>query len=108
MLLRFALILLAGMTAGRFFEKIGVPPLMGMLISGILMGPYVLNLIDPIVLEISSSIRRIALIIILIRAGMNLKVEDLKKVGRPAFLMCFVPASMEILGMIILAPRFSI
>lgn len=104
MLLSFALILLVGMAAGRLCSMVKLPPLMGMLIAGIAMGPSCLNVLDPSVLEISSQLRRIALIIILIRAGLNLKIEDLKKVGRPAILMCFVPAAFEIFGMVLLAP----
>lgn len=106
MLLSFALILLIGMAAGWACSKVKLPPLLGMLITGIVMGPSCMNLIDGSVLEISPQLRRIALIIILIRAGLNLKIEDLKKVGRPAILMCFVPASFEIAGMMLLAPVF--
>lgn len=104
MLLSFALILLVGMALGKLCSRIGLPPLLGMLIAGIAMGPSCLNLIDPSVLSISSQLRRIALIIILLRAGLNLKVEDLKKNGRPAIMMCFVPATFEIVGMALLAP----
>lgn len=104
MLLSFALILLIGMAGGWLCSRIKLPPLLGMLIAGIVMGPACLNLIDSSVLDISAQLRRIALIIILIRAGLNLKIEDLKKVGRPAILMCFVPASFEIAGMVLLAP----
>ena len=104
MLLSFALILLTGMISGWICSKVKLPPLIGMLIAGIVLGPYCMNLIDSSVLEISSDIRRIALIIILIRAGLNLKTEDLLKAGRPAVLMCFVPAVFEIIGMVLLAP----
>lgn len=76
-----------------------------MIIAGILIGPYVLNLIDSSILNISADIRKIALIIILIRAGLKLNLNDLKKVGRPAVLMCFVPAAFELVGMVLLAPR---
>lgn len=106
MLLSLALILLAGMAAGKLFAKIQLPPLMGMLITGIVIGPHCLGFLDESVLNISAQLRQIALIIILIRAGLNLKMEDLKKVGRPAILMCFVPATFEIIGMVLLAPRF--
>ena len=92
------------MGAGRLCAKGKLPPLLGMLMSGILLGPYCLNRIDPSVLAISGELRRIALIIILLRAGLNLKIEDLMKNGRPALLMCFVPASLEIIGMALLAP----
>ena len=105
MLLSLALILLIGMFMGWFFKKIHLPSLTGMLITGIVLGPYVLNLIDGSILNISADIRKIALIIILTRAGLSLNIEDLKRVGRPAILMCFVPACFEILGMILLAPK---
>lgn len=104
MLFSFALILVCGMGAGWLLAKLRLPPLAGMLMAGILIGPYCLNLIDPSVLNISSDLRRIALIIILIRAGLNLRVDDLRKNGRPAILMCFVPAVFEIAGMLIAAP----
>lgn len=104
MLISFALILVGGMAVGWLCEKINLPPLAGMLIVGIVIGPYCMNLIDSSVLNISSELRRIALIIILLRAGLNLKIDDLKKVGRPAILMCFVPATFEIIGMLVFAP----
>lgn len=75
-----------------------------MIFTGVLLGPYALNLIDVSILNISSELRRIALIIILMRAGLSLDLNDLKKVGRPAVLMCFLPACFEILGMVLLAP----
>ncbi len=105
MLLSIALIMLLGMFMGQICKKIHLPSLMGMLITGIVLGPYVLNLIDSSILNISAELRKIALIIILTRAGLSLKIDDLKKVGRPAILMCFVPACFEILGMILLAPK---
>ena len=104
MLLSIALILLLGMLMGWLCKKIHLPGLAGMLLTGILLGPYALNLIDSSLLNISSDLRRIALIIILARAGLSLDLKDLKKVGRPAVLMCFVPACLEMLGMILLAP----
>lgn len=76
-----------------------------MIVAGIIIGPSVLNLIDPSILNISAELRKIALIIILIRAGLKLDLSDLKRVGRPAILMCFVPASLEVMGMILLAPK---
>ena len=106
MLLSLAIIFTVGLLFGYVFEKLKLPDLLGMLLAGILIGPYVLNLLDPSILLISSDLRQIALIIILIRAGLNLDIEDLKKVGRPALLMCFVPACFEIAGMILLAPKF--
>ena len=104
MLLSIALILLLGMFMGWLCKKIHLPGLAGMLLTRILLGPYALNLIDSSLLNISSDLRRIALIIILARAGLSLDLKDLKKVGRPAVLMCFVPACLEMLGMILLAP----
>ena len=106
MLLSLALVFLCGMTLGKIFEKLKLPNLLGMLLTGIILGPYALNLLDDSILTVSSDLRQIALIIILTRAGLNLNVRDLKKVGRPAILMCFVPACAEIAGMIILAPVF--
>ncbi len=104
MLLSLALILILGLAAGKLVSFIRLPPLTGMLLTGILAGPYCFSLISPSVLSISSELRRIALLIILIRAGLNLKTDDLRRAGRPALLMCFVPASMEILGMVLIAP----
>lgn len=106
MLFSLALIFLLGMSLGKIFDKLGLPKLLGMLLTGVVLGPYVLNLIDGSILEISADLRKIALIIILMRAGLNLDLKDLKKVGRPAVLLCFVPAVFEILGMVLLAPRF--
>lgn len=100
-----AVILLGGLGAGWLCKKIQLPSLLGMLAAGIIFGPYALNLIDSSVLDISSQIRKIALVIILTRAGLSLNIADLKKVGRPAVLMCFVPACFEIAGMILVAPR---
>ena len=104
MLLSLSLILVLGMLAGWLCSKLRLPALMGMLIVGIIIGPSCLNILDASVLNISAQIRRIALIIILLRAGLNLKLEDLKKVGRPAIMMCFVPATFEIVGMLLFAP----
>ncbi|SET20858.1 cation:proton antiporter [Enterocloster lavalensis] len=105
MLLSLAVIFLCGMGMGAIFRRLNLPQLLGMLLTGILLGPYALNLLDGSILSISADLRQIALIIILTRAGLNLDVADLKKVGRAAVLMCFVPASFEILGMLALAPR---
>ena len=104
MLTSIAIILLLGLLAGGIFSKLRLPSLLGMIIVGIVLSPYALNLIDESILMISSDLRQIALVIILTRAGLSLEVSDLKKVGRPAVLMCFVPACIEILGTIILAP----
>lgn len=105
MLLSIALILLVGMFTGWLCSKIKFPSLFGMILTGILLGPYVLNLIDVSILNISADLRKIALIIILTRAGLTLDINDLKKIGRPAFLMCFLPATLEICGMLLLAPK---
>lgn len=105
MLLSLALIFLVGMTLGALFAKLKLPSLLGMIAAGTLLGPYVLNLLDSSVLSISSELRQIALIIILTRAGLNLDLSDLKKVGRPAVMMCFVPACCEMAGVMLLAPR---
>ena len=106
MLFSLTLIFLSGIILGSIFNRLKLPQLIGMLLTGIILGPYLLNLLDPKILSISADLRQIALIIILTRAGLNLDINDLKKVGRPAVLMCFLPATLEILGMIILAPKF--
>lgn len=105
MLLSLALIFLLGMLLGKLVERLRLPKLLGMLLTGVLLGPSALNLLDQGILDISAELRQVALIIILARAGLNLNVADLKKVGRPAILMCFVPACFEIVGMLILAPK---
>ena len=105
MLLSISLILILGMFMGWICQKIKLPSLLGMLITGIVLGPYVLNLLDDSILGISAELRKIALIIILTRAGLGLDLSGLKKIGRPAVLMCFVPASFEMIGMILLAPK---
>lgn len=104
MLFSFAIIFLVGMSAAAILQKLGLPRIIGMLASGIVIGPYVLDLIDPSVLGISAELRQIALIIILIRAGLSLELSDLKRVGRPAVMMSFVPACFEILGYVCFAP----
>ncbi len=104
MLMSISVILVSGLCFGWLCKKIHFPALFGMIIAGIIIGPYMLDLLDGSILDISTEIRRIALIIILIRAGLKLDAGDLRKVGRPALLMCFVPACLEIAGMIILAP----
>ena len=105
MLLSIALILIVGMSMGWLCQKCKLPSLLGMLATGVILGPYVLNLLDSSILGISSELRKIALIIILTRAGLGLDLSGLKKIGRPAVLMCFVPASFELLGMILIAPK---
>ena len=104
MLFSLALIFLVGLSAAAIFQLIGLPRIIGMLATGIVIGPYVLDLLDPSVLGISSELRQIALIIILIKAGLSLNLSDLKKVGRPAVMMSFVPACFEILGYLCFAP----
>lgn len=104
MLLSLALILLVGFSLSGVLNKLKVPGLLGMIITGVVLGPYVLNLIDPTILAISSDLREIALIVILLRAGLSMDLKDLRKIGKPAILMCFIPASLEILTIIILAP----
>ena len=105
MLLSISLLLILGMFMGWICQKMKLPALLGMLITGIILGPYGLNLLDGSILGISAELRKIALIIILTRAGLGLDLSGLKKIGRPAVLMCFVPASFELLGMILLAPK---
>lgn len=105
MLLSISLILIVGMSMGWICRRMKLPSLLGMLLTGILLGPYVLNLLDESILGISSELRKIALIIILTRAGLGLDLSGLKKIGRPAVLMCFVPASFELIGMLLLAPK---
>ena len=105
MLLSISLILIVGMSMGWICRKMKLPSLLGMLLTGILLGPYVLNVLDESILRISSELRKMALIIILTRAGLGLDLSGLKKIGRPAVLMCFVPASFELIGMLVLAPK---
>lgn len=105
MLLSIGLILIVGMTLGWLCKKIRLPALIGMLATGIVLGPYVLNMFDSSILGISSEIRKTALIIILTRAGLSLDISGLKKIGRPAFLMCFLPATFELAGMLLLGPK---
>ncbi|MBU9725324.1 cation:proton antiporter [Diplocloster modestus] len=104
MLLSLALIFLCGLLLGSVFEKLKLPRLLGMLLVGILLGPHVLDLLDGSILSISSEVREIALIIILVKAGLSLDINDLKKVGRPAVMMCFVPATLEIIAFLIFGP----
>lgn len=105
MLTSLALIFLLGLMLGSIFNKLKLPSLLGMIITGMILSPYALNLLDSSILGISSDLRQLALIIILTRAGLSLDIGDLKKVGRPAILMCFVPACFEIVGVILIAPR---
>lgn len=104
MLTSLALIFLLGLLLGSIFTKLRLPSLLGMILTGIILGPYALNLLDSSILGISADLRQLALVIILTRAGLALDIKDLKRVGRPAILMCFVPACFEIIGIILLAP----
>lgn len=104
MLTSLAYIFLLALLLGYIFNKLRLPALLGMLITGIVLGPYALNLIDTSLLSISIELRQTALVIILLRAGLALDINDLKKVGRPAILMSFVPALFEIGGMMLVAP----
>lgn len=104
MLVSLALIFLCGLLMGAIFSKLKLPSLLGMLLVGIILGPHVLNCLDSSILTISPDLREIALIIILAKAGLSLDINDLKKVGRPAIMMCFVPATLEIIGFLIFGP----
>lgn len=106
MLLSLGFIIVVGYLLGRLLSAMNLPSLIGYIIAGLIMGPSFFNLIDQSTLDISSDLRRIALMIILLRAGLNIDLQDLKKVGRPAILMSFLPAILEIIGTIILAPIF--
>ena len=104
MLNSLALIFLAGLSFAAICQKIKLPRIIGMLMTGIILGPFVMDLLDPSILGISSELRQMALVIILIKAGLSLNISDLKKVGRPAILMSFLPAVFEILAFVFLAP----
>ncbi len=105
MLTSLAFIFLLGLALGYIFMKLKLPGLVGMLLTGIILGPYAVNVLQPSLLSISVDLRQLALVIILTRAGLALDIKDLMKVGRPAVLMCFVPACFEIAGMMLLAPK---
>lgn len=105
MLTSLSIIFLVGLSMAFICRKIKLPRIIGMLIAGIVLGPFVLDLLDPQILGISSELRQMALIIILIKAGLSLNISDLKKVGRPAVLMSFLPALFEIGAFVLLAPR---
>lgn len=104
MLMSLALMFLIGFCISGIFKKLHIPSLLGLIITGILLGPAVLNLLDPKILSISSELREIALIVILFRAGLSLDISDMKKIGRPAIMLCFVPATFEIIGAVVLGP----
>ena len=105
MLTSLAFIFLAGLTAASICQRIGLPRIIGMLAAGIIIGPYAFNLLDQSILGISADLRQMALIIILLKAGLTLNLSDLKKVGRPAVLMSFLPASFEVFAYFLFAPR---
>ena len=105
MLTSLALIFLLGLIMGRVFEKLKLPGLLGMIITGMILSPYAFNLLDPLILEISADLRQVALIIILTRAGLSLDINELKKLGRPAILMCFLPACFEIIAVVLVVPK---
>ncbi len=104
MLSSLSLIFLVGLAMGAICQRLKLPRIIGMLVTGIILGPYVLDLLDPSILSISADLRKIALIIILIKAGLSLDISDLKKAGRSAILMSFIPATFEIIGYVIFAP----
>lgn len=105
MLNGLAVVFISALIMGSMAKALYLPPLTGMIAAGIIFGPHALNFIDPSLMHISADIRQLALIIILTRAGLNLELDDLKKIGRPAVMMCFVPAVCEILGIVLLAPH---
>ena len=105
MLTSLAFIFLVGLALATIFQRIKLPRIIGMLLTGILLGPYVLDLLDPSILGISADLRKLALVIILIKAGLSLNIDDLKKIGRPALLMSFLPATFEILAFVLFAPK---
>lgn len=104
MLLSIALIFTVGLILGEIFGKIKLPKFLGMIITGIILGPFVFDMISDDILNVSSELRTIALVVILLRAGLSLDISDLKKIGRPAILMSFIPATLEIIAVIIFAP----
>ena len=104
MLASLSLIFLVGLAMGAICQKLKMPRIIGMLVTGIVLGPYVIDFLEPSILSISSELRKLALIIILLKAGLSLDLKDLKKAGRPAILMSFVPATCEIAGYILFAP----
>lgn len=104
MLTSLGYIFLVGLSLGGICRKLRLPRIVGMLFTGVVLGPYVLDLLDPSILSISAQLRQMALIIILLKAGLSLNLKDLKQVGRPAVLLSFVPASCEILAFTLFAP----
>lgn len=106
MLLSIALIVIMSLILSSILEKLKLPRMIGMMMAGIMLGPYVLDMIDGSILNISSELRQIALIVILIRAGLSLDLKDLKKIGRPALLLSFIPALSEFILIMLVAPLF--
>lgn len=106
MLLSIGLMFMIGLIMGEIFNKLRLPGFIGMIITGIVLGPYALNLLDSEILTVSGDLRTIALVVILLRAGLNLNINDLKKIGRPAILMAFIPATLELGAVVIFAPLF--
>ena len=106
MLFSLALMVLLALVLNGILQKLCLPGLVGMLLTGIILGPFALDLVAPELLTISADLRQLALIVILTRAGLSLDIDDLKRVGRPALLMCFVPATFEIIACTIFAPMF--
>ena len=104
MLTSLSLIFLVGLAMGAICQRLKLPRIIGMLVTGILLGPYVLDFLDPSILSISAELRKMAQIIILLKAGLSLDLNDLKKAGRSAILLSFVPASCEIIGYVLFAP----
>jgi NhaP-type Na+/H+ or K+/H+ antiporter len=104
MLTSLALIFILGLLLASIFVKLKLPSILGMMLTGIILGPHVLNLLRPAFLDISADLRQLALVIILTRAGLTLDIHEFKRIGRSALLMCFVPASVEIIGVVLLAP----
>ena len=104
MLFSLSLILIIGFSLSGILNRIKIPGLIGMIFTGVLLGPHMLDLISPEILGISADLREIALIVILVRAGLSIDMSDLRKAGRPALLMCFVPATFEIAAVTYLAP----
>lgn len=103
MLASLSLIFIVGLAMGDICQKLKLPRIIGILVTGIVLGPYVLDLLDPSILSISAELRKMALIIILLKAGLSLDLKDLKKAGRSAVLLSFVPASLEIAGYVLCA-----
>ena len=105
MLTSLALLFLVGIFFSQILERLRLPGLLGMILTGILLGPYGLNWLSDSLMNIAAELRQLSLVLILLRAGLALDLNDLKRVGRPAILLCFVPAAVEILGYVLLGPR---